>query len=62
MPGKAICSSMRSGTSFLDQHPLDTSFVMDIPEELLPYFNRWAAERGFIPEKPGIASEIQGRH
>ena len=43
-------------------HPLDTSFVMDIPNELLPYFNRWAAERGFIPEKPGIASEIRGRH
>jgi hypothetical protein len=27
-------------------YPLDTDFVLDLPDELLPYFNGWAARVG----------------
>ena len=31
-------------------YPLDVEFVMDLPEELQTYFDRWASTRQFIPE------------
>ena len=34
-------------------HPIDTGFVMALPQELLPHFNRWCQERHFIPGKAG---------
>ncbi len=30
-------------------YPLDTDFVLDLPDELLPYFNGWAARVGYVP-------------
>ena len=39
-----------------NSHPIDTGFVLDLPEELQPHFNRWAEERGFIPGRAGVAS------
>ncbi len=30
-------------------HPLNINFLMSLPEELLPHFNKWCASRGFIP-------------
>lgn len=30
-------------------HPLDTGFVLDLPDELRPIFDAWAHSRGFIP-------------
>ena len=36
-------------------YPLDTDFVLDLPEELRPHFDRWASVRGFVPAKPGTA-------
>lgn len=38
-------------------HPIDTDFVIDLPEELQPHFNRWAQERGFVPGKAGAESQ-----
>jgi hypothetical protein len=35
-----------------NSHPLDLDFVMDLPEELRPYFNAWANSRNFIPGMP----------
>ena len=35
-----------------NSHPLDLDFVMDLPEELRPYFNAWASSRNFIPSAP----------
>ena len=34
-------------------HPLDTDFVLALPEELRDLFDRWAISRGFVPPKPG---------
>jgi len=34
-------------------HPLDTDFVLSLPEELRDLFDRWANSRGFVPPKPG---------
>ena len=34
-------------------HPLDTDFILELPLELLPHFDRWAREREFISPKPG---------
>ena len=31
-------------------HPLDVGFVLDLPEELRPHFDAWAAARGHVPE------------
>jgi hypothetical protein len=31
-------------------HPLNVNFVLDLPEDLRPTFDRWAAERHFVPE------------
>ena len=39
-----------------NSHPIDTDFVIDLPEELQPHFNRWAQERDFIPGKAGAGS------
>lgn len=36
-----------------NSHPIDTDFVIDLPEELEPHFTRWARERGFVPGKAG---------
>ncbi len=36
-----------------NSHPIDIDFVIDLPAELQPYFNRWAQERGFIPGMAG---------
>ncbi len=36
-----------------NSHPIDSDFVIDLPEELQPYFNRWARERNFTPGKAG---------
>ncbi len=30
-------------------HPLSVDFVLDLPEELRAYFDRWAQARGYIP-------------
>jgi hypothetical protein len=30
-------------------YPMDTNFVMDLPEELLPIFNEWASKNNFVP-------------
>lgn len=35
-----------------DSHPLNTNFVMDLPEELLPHFNLWCKSRSFVPGMP----------
>lgn len=35
-----------------DSHPLDLNFVMDLPEELRPYFDAWASSRNFVPGVP----------
>lgn len=37
-------------------HPIDTDFVIGLPEELQLHFNRWARERGFVPGKAGAES------
>ncbi len=33
-------------------YPLDTDFVLDLPDKLRPVFDRWAAEQNYIPGKP----------
>ena len=30
-------------------HPLNLDFVLDLPEELRAYFDRWATARGYVP-------------
>ncbi|MBI5900615.1 MAG: hypothetical protein HZB40_15460 [Rhodocyclales bacterium] len=32
-------------------YPLDVDFVLDLPDELRPLFDAWAASRGFMPGK-----------
>lgn len=44
---KAVASRMQSS------YPMDTDFVMALPEDLLPIFNEWAARNHFTPEHPG---------
>lgn len=33
-----------------DSHPLNVDLVLDLPEELKPYFDAWCASRHYIPE------------
>ena len=42
-------------TKMKASYPLDTDFIMDIPDELRRYFDRWANERGFVRQKPGFS-------
>jgi len=42
---KAVVERMESS------YPVDTDFVMDLPQELLPFFDRWAKDNGFMPMK-----------
>jgi hypothetical protein len=37
-------------------YPMDTNFVMDLPEELLPIFNEWASKNNFVPDGFGHPS------
>jgi hypothetical protein len=30
-------------------HPINVDFVLDLPAELQPLFDRWCTETGFIP-------------
>lgn len=34
-------------------YPLDIDFVLDLPQELRPIFDRWAAIEGFVPGQAG---------
>jgi len=42
----------------MDTHPLDIDFVLDLPEELRPHFNAWAASR---QHDPGFPRSWEGR-
>jgi hypothetical protein len=37
-------------------YPIDSDFVMELPDELLPLFNDWASSNGFVPLHPSHAS------
>ena len=37
-------------------YPLDSDFVLDLPEELRDLFNEWASANAFIPSRPGALS------
>lgn len=37
-------------------YPIDTDFVLDLPGELRPTFDRWAREHGFMPMPPSGTS------
>jgi hypothetical protein len=47
---KAVVERMQSS------YPVDTDFVMDLPQELLPVFDLWASNSGFVPMQPSHPS------
>lgn len=49
--GNQLLNAVRDHMSIT--YPLDTDFVLDLPEELLPHFNQWAHDNDFIPAAPG---------
>jgi hypothetical protein len=46
----AICTHMTIS------YPLDLDFVLDLPDELIAHFNRWAKQNDFLPAKVAAAS------
>lgn len=51
--GDALLSAVSAGMEF--SHPMDTDFILSLPNALLPYFDRWASEHGFSPANAGYS-------
>jgi len=45
--GNVLLDAVREYMSV--SYPLITDFVLDLPDELLPYFDDWAARTGYVP-------------
>lgn len=50
--GEVLLDAVR--TRMQVAYPLDADFVLDLPEELRPLFDRWASSVGFIPGSAGV--------
>lgn len=49
MQGNILLDAIR--THMTISYPLDLDFVLDLPEELIAHFNRWAGHNDFVPAK-----------
>jgi hypothetical protein len=54
MQGNILLDAIR--THMMISYPLDLDFVLDLPEELIAHFNRWAEQNNFVPAKVAAVS------
>lgn len=45
---------MQAVTKIQNKFPIDTDFILTLPNELLPIFNKWAEDHKFIPENNSL--------
>jgi hypothetical protein len=54
MQGNILLDAIRGYMTI--SYPLDLDFVLNLPEELIAHFNRWAEQNDFVPAKVATAS------